>query len=102
MSTIYDAQGGRARYIAEAVLFVDSDETWKVGEFGQTISSYKTISYGDTPLSDAIGFVALAVSRAMQVIPSTRCRAMAPVLFTVQPSTVTVFCRMNVSSVNST
>ena len=64
MSTIYDAQGGRARYIAEAVLFVDSDETWKVGEFGQTISSYKTISYGDTPLSDAIGFVALAVSKS--------------------------------------
>lgn len=64
MSTIYDAHGGRARYLDAAVLFIDSNENWKVGEFGQTISSYKTVSYGNTPLSDAIGYVALAVAKA--------------------------------------
>jgi hypothetical protein len=64
MSFVYDSLEGRARFIDLAVLYVDSHEVWKVGDFGQTVSSYQTITYQGVPLSDAIGIVALAVEKS--------------------------------------
>ena len=58
----FDSVEGRARYIDQAILYVDSREVWKVGDFGQTISSYRAITYQGTALTDAIGAVALAVN----------------------------------------
>lgn len=63
MSIPFDSLEGHARYLDRAVLFVDSHETWKVGDFGQSVSSYQTITYDGVVLSDAIGFVALAVDK---------------------------------------
>lgn len=63
MTIPYDSVEGRARYIDQAILYVDARESWKVGDFGQTIAEYRAITYQGVPLSDAIGVVALAVDK---------------------------------------
>jgi hypothetical protein len=60
-----DTDSGYARYLSNAVLYVDAHETWKVGEAGQTVSQYLTITAsGLTQLSDATtGITAQAIAK---------------------------------------